>query len=88
MHVCMFFGIQSCSGKQAVLLYNHWNCLYFWCMEIRNLHQPFVLNILETNEYEAREHKNTFFEMVFVLDGKARRLSTIINCPTATINCL
>jgi len=39
-------------------------------MEIRNLYEPFELDFLETNEYEAREHKNTFFEMVFVLEGK------------------
>lgn len=39
-------------------------------MEIRNLYEPFELGFIETNEYEVREHKNTFFEMVFVLEGK------------------
>jgi len=39
-------------------------------MEIRNLHQPFQLDFIEAEEYEVREHKNTFFEMVFVLEGK------------------
>lgn len=39
-------------------------------MEIRNLHQPFELDFLEVKEYEARKHRNTFFEMVFVLEGK------------------
>lgn len=39
-------------------------------MEIRNLYQPFELQFLEVLEYEAKERKNTFFEMVFVLEGK------------------
>lgn len=39
-------------------------------MPIRNLHQPFELEYLELDEYVAREQKNTFFEMVFVLSGK------------------
>ena len=38
-------------------------------MEIRNLYQPFELEYLEVEEYKAREHKNTFFEIVFVLEG-------------------
>ncbi len=39
-------------------------------MEIRNLYQPFEVEYLEVKEYKAKEHKNTFFEMVFVLEGK------------------
>ena len=39
-------------------------------MEIRNLYHPFELQFLEVSEYEAKERKNTFFEMVFVLEGK------------------
>jgi len=39
-------------------------------MEIRNLYSPFELQFLEVSEYEAKERKNTFFEMVFVLEGK------------------
>ncbi|WP_264554055.1 helix-turn-helix domain-containing protein [Flavobacterium sp. N2038] len=39
-------------------------------MEIRNLYYPFELQFLEVSEYEAKERKNTFFEMVFVLEGK------------------
>ncbi|WP_035647145.1 AraC family transcriptional regulator [Flavobacterium sp. ASV13] len=39
-------------------------------MEIRNLYHPFELQFLEVLEYEAKERKNTFFEMVFVLEGK------------------
>ena len=38
-------------------------------MEVRNLYQPFELEYLEVEEYSAKEHKNTFFEMVFVLEG-------------------
>lgn len=43
-------------------------------MEIRNLHQPFELDLVEMKEYESREHKNTFFEMVFVLDGEGMQI--------------
>lgn len=43
-------------------------------MEIRNLHQPFELEFMEISEYEARKHKNTFFEMVFVLEGSGTQI--------------
>ncbi|OXG02272.1 AraC family transcriptional regulator [Flavobacterium araucananum] len=39
-------------------------------MEIRNLYHPFELQFLEVLEYEPKERKNTFFEMVFILEGK------------------
>lgn len=39
-------------------------------MEIRNLYHPFELQFLEVLEYEVKERKNTFFEMVYVLEGK------------------
>lgn len=39
-------------------------------MEIRNLYYPFELQFLEVSEYEAKERRNMFFEMVFVLEGK------------------
>lgn len=39
-------------------------------MEIKNLYQPFEIEFLETASYTAKEHKNTFFELVFILDGK------------------
>lgn len=38
-------------------------------MEIRNLYTPFETELLQLNEYAAKEHKNTFFEMVFILEG-------------------
>jgi YesN/AraC family two-component response regulator len=43
-------------------------------MEIRNLYQPFELELLETNQYHARAHRNTFFEMVFVLEGEGNQI--------------
>lgn len=43
-------------------------------MEIRNLFQPFELEFIEVNEYEAQKYKNTFFEMVFVLEGKGTHI--------------
>lgn len=52
-------------------LYIYWLNLYFYeCMQVKNLYQPFELEYLELDEYIARERKNTFFEMVFVLSGK------------------
>ncbi|WPQ65877.1 AraC family transcriptional regulator [Chitinophaga sancti] len=38
-------------------------------METKNLYTTYDLELLETYNYSARVHKNTFFEMVFVLDG-------------------
>ena len=38
-------------------------------METKNLYTAYDLELLETYNYSARTHKNTFFEMVFVLDG-------------------
>ncbi|CAI9677792.1 AraC family transcriptional regulator [Elizabethkingia anophelis] len=38
-------------------------------MNIQNLYSPYDLELLEIHNYEAKPHKNTFFEMVFVLDG-------------------
>ncbi|WPV70321.1 AraC family transcriptional regulator [Chitinophaga sp. LS1] len=38
-------------------------------METKNLYTTYDLELLETYNYSARAHKNTFFEMVFVLDG-------------------
>ena len=43
-------------------------------MEIRNLYHPFELQFLEVLEYEAKERKNTFFEMVYVLEGKGTQI--------------
>lgn len=43
-------------------------------MEIRNLYQPFELDLIEVSAYEPQRHKNTFFEMVFVLDGKGMQI--------------
>jgi AraC-like DNA-binding protein len=39
-------------------------------MQIRNLYKPFEVETFEADEYPAREHKNTYFEMVYILDGK------------------
>ncbi|WP_343693237.1 AraC family transcriptional regulator [Chitinophaga sp.] len=38
-------------------------------METKNLYTTYDLELLEIQHYSARVHKNTFFEMVFVLDG-------------------
>lgn len=39
-------------------------------MEIKNLYRPYELELLETDSYTAKPHRNTFFEMVFTLQGK------------------
>lgn len=38
-------------------------------MRIKNLYAPYEVEFLETSEYSAPEHKNTFFELVFILEG-------------------
>lgn len=42
----------------------------FTDMEIKNLYEPFALELVETDSYVAHKHKNTFFEMVFILNGQ------------------
>lgn len=53
-------------------------------MEIRNLYHPFELQFLEVLEYEAKERKNTFFEMVFVLEGKGTQIINDHRLPYAS----
>ena len=36
---------------------------------MQNLYSSYELELLETQYYETKPHRNTFFEMVFVLDG-------------------
>lgn len=38
-------------------------------MEIKNLYNPFEFEYVKLDEYSAKEHRNTFFEMVYILDG-------------------
>ncbi|WP_341842701.1 AraC family transcriptional regulator [Chitinophaga caseinilytica] len=39
-------------------------------MDIRHMYQSFALEYLEADHYEARRHRNTYFELVFVLEGE------------------
>lgn len=39
-------------------------------MQISNLHKPFELGVFESDSYTAAEHKNTYFELVYILEGK------------------
>lgn len=43
-------------------------------MEIRNIYRPFELDLQELDQYVARPHKNTFFEMLFVLEGEGLQM--------------
>ncbi len=43
-------------------------------MKIKNLHQSYELEFLEAKEYQAQELQKTFFEMVFILEGKGIQL--------------
>jgi len=38
-------------------------------MRLKTLHRPFEIELLTLNEYTAVPHKNTYFEMVFILEG-------------------
>ncbi len=53
-------------------------------MEIRNLYQPFDFDLIEISEYIPQEHKNTFFEMVFVLEGKGNQIINDQKLPYAS----
>jgi len=63
------------------MIQSSYNSLSFFCtiigfvctftgMEIKNLLSPFEIKFLEASEYVAKEHKNSFFEMVFILEGQ------------------
>jgi AraC-like DNA-binding protein len=39
-------------------------------MQVNNLHKPFELGVFESDNYLAAEHRNTYFELVFILEGK------------------
>jgi AraC-like DNA-binding protein len=39
-------------------------------LQIKNLHRPFEIGLLEAENYTAKEHKNTYFELVYILDGE------------------
>jgi AraC-like DNA-binding protein len=39
-------------------------------MQVSNLHKPFELGVFESDRYAATEHKNTYFELVYILEGR------------------
>jgi len=39
-------------------------------MKIKNLYTPFEISLLEADNYIVQQHKNTYFEMVYILEGK------------------
>lgn len=39
-------------------------------MQVNNLYKPYELGIFESDSYKAPEHKNTYFELVYILEGK------------------
>lgn len=68
--ICVF-DKSNVGAIWLIHLYNHGIDLYFYrSMEIKNLYEPFSLEFLETEEYTAKQHQKTFFEMVFILEGK------------------
>lgn len=55
-------------------LFRSRNDLYFWRMRIENLYKPFEIESIQSSSYVMAEHKNTFFEMIFVLEGKGTQI--------------
>src|SRR5690349_20825905 len=43
-------------------------------MKIKNLYLPFETGLLETDEYFSQAHRNTYFEMFFILEGKGTQI--------------
>lgn len=43
-------------------------------MKIKNLYKPFEISVLEADNYVVQEHKNTYFEMVYILDGEGTQI--------------
>ncbi len=52
-------------------------------MKMRNLYGAYELELLETQYYQAKPHRNTFFEMVFVLDGTGLQIINEYQLPYA-----
>ena len=54
-------------------------------MNVRNLHQPYEITYIEENECEhiVTMFKNTFFEMVFVLEGTGVQITNGLTRPYA-----
>lgn len=50
---------------------------------MRNLYGAYELELLETQYYQAKPHRNTFFEMVFVLDGTGLQIINEYQLPYA-----
>lgn len=43
-------------------------------MQIKNLYKPFEFGELLADKYTVREHKNTYFEMIFILEGRGKQI--------------
>lgn len=43
-------------------------------MKIKNLYTPFEISLLEADNYIVQQHKNTYFEMVYILEGKGKQI--------------
>ncbi len=43
-------------------------------MQIKNLYKPFEIELVEGDKYTAKEHRHTYFEMVFILEGKGLQI--------------
>lgn len=43
-------------------------------MKIKNLYSPFEISLLEADNYTAQEHKNTYFEMVYIMEGEGTQI--------------
>ncbi|WP_348825019.1 AraC family transcriptional regulator [Flavobacterium aestuarii] len=43
-------------------------------MQIKNLYKPFEVSIFEADEYVGQQHKNSYFEMVYILDGTGNQI--------------
>lgn len=52
-------------------------------MNVQNLYSSYELELLETKYYEAKLHRNTFFEMVFVLEGTGLQIINDYQLPYA-----
>jgi len=43
-------------------------------MKVKNLYQPYEIELLEADQFNARHYKNSFFELVYVLEGTGIQL--------------
>lgn len=50
-------------------------------MRLKNLHRPYEIELLEADQFKTRQFKNSFFELVYVLEGTGIQIINDVELP-------